>query len=57
MDAPCCQALLSGFVSQEEIAALHSAGVCGVRLRALMEEAGRRLITVADCRSPLFASG
>ena len=57
MDAPCCQAFLSGFVSQEKIAANHSACVCDVRSRALMEYAGRRLITAADCRSPMFASG
>ena len=56
MDAPCCQAFLSGFVSQEKIAAIHSACVCDVRSRALMEYAGRRLITAADCRSPMFAS-
>ena len=40
MDAPSCQAFFSIPVLQVEIAAIHSASVCGLSPRALMEFAG-----------------
>ena len=40
MDAPFCQAFFSIPVLQVEIAAIHSASVCGLSPRALMEFAG-----------------
>ena len=40
MDAPCCQAFLFGFVSQELIAAIHPACLRDAKSLALMEYAG-----------------
>jgi hypothetical protein len=49
MDAPCCQAFSSISESQGRLQPIHPASVCDTRSRALMEFAGRCLITTTDC--------
>ena len=57
MDAPKLPSISFGSGSQVGIAAIHSACVCGVWPRALMESAGRCLITSADSLSPVAVPG
>ena len=54
---PVLPSAVSGFELRVEIAAIHPACVCDSKSRALMESAGRFLITLADSRSPVPTSG